>query len=326
MKGIRFIDLFAGIGGFRLGLESLGMECVYSSEWNKRAQDVYQANFGERPDGDITKVKATDIPAHDIICGGFPCQAFSVAGKRLGFQDTRGTLFFDVARIVEHHRPSVVFLENVKNFLTHDNGRTIATVKATLEELGYSVDFKVLRSSDYGVPQARERVFIVGIKNFSGNFMFPEKLKLHKTVDDILLDLSNKEFQELQIKRPDMSFYRDEKAVKNLATPLQIGKINKGGQGERIYSRFAAGITLSAYGGGAAAKTGAYKVGRRVRKLHPVECLRMQGFPDNYKLGPSIVNSYQQLGNSVSVPVIRAVGGEILNQAFGGARESKFVA
>lgn len=316
MKGIRFIDLFAGIGGFRMGLESLGMECVYSSEWNKRAQDVYQANFGERPDGDITKVKASDIPAHDIICGGFPCQAFSVSGKRLGFKDTRGTLFFDVARIVEHHRPSVILLENVKNFLNHDNGRTMLTVKATLEELGYSVDFKVLKSSDYGVPQARERVFIVGINNFAGSFMFPEKLKMHKTVDDILLDLSNKEFKELQIKRDDMSFYRDEKAVKNPTSPLQIGKINKGGQGERIYSRYAAGITLSAYGGGAAAKTGAYKVGRRVRKLHPVECLRMQGFPDNFKLGPSIVNSYQQLGNSVSVPVIKAIGKEILNQAF----------
>lgn len=316
MAGIKFIDLFAGIGGFRMGLESLGMDCVFSSEWNKRAQDVYQANFGERPDGDITKIKASDIPSHDILCGGFPCQAFSVSGKRLGFKDTRGTLFFDVARILEHHRPSVVLLENVKNFLTHDNGRTIATVRATLEELGYSVSFKVLRSSDYGVPQARERVYIVGINNFSGDFMFPEKLKSHKTVNDILLDLSNKEFKELQIDRPDMSFYRDEKAVKCPTSPLQIGKINKGGQGERIYSRFAAGITLSAYGGGAAAKTGAYKVGRRVRKLHPVECLRMQGFPDHFKLGPSIVNSYQQLGNSVSVPVIKALGSAILDQAF----------
>lgn len=316
MNKLRFIDLFAGIGGFRLGLESLGMECVYTSEWNKRAQEVYKMNFNETPDGDITKVKESDIPAHDILCGGFPCQAFSVAGKRLGFKDTRGTLFFDVARIVAHHQPSVIFLENVKNFLTHDNGRTIQTVKATLEDLGYHVDFKVLRSSDYGVPQARERVFIIGVKNGHSNFIFPEAIAAKRVVDDILLDLSAREFKELQIKRDDMFFYKDEKAVLNLRSPLQIGKINKGGQGERIYSRFAAGITLSAYGGGAAAKTGAYKVGRRVRKLHPVECLRMQGFPDNFKMGSSIVNTYQQLGNSVSVPVIKAVGQEILNQVF----------
>tara|TARA_Y100000780_G_scaffold166498_1_gene151366 strand:+ start:68371 stop:69345 length:975 start_codon:yes stop_codon:yes gene_type:complete len=316
MNNLRFIDLFAGIGGFRLGLESLGMECVYTSEWNKRAQEVYKMNFNETPDGDITKVKESDIPPHDILCGGFPCQAFSVAGKRLGFNDTRGTLFFDVARIVKYHRPSVVFLENVKNFLGHDSGRTMQTVKATLEDLGYNVTFKVLRSSDYGVPQARERVFIIGVYGSNENFIFPEAIRAQKVVDDILLDLSQKEFKELQIKRDDMYFYKDEKAVLNLRSPHQIGKINKGGQGERIYSRFAAGITLSAYGGGAAAKTGAYKVGRRVRKLHPVECLRMQGFPDNFKLGPSIVNTYQQLGNSVSVPVIKAVGKEILNQVF----------
>ena len=185
MNNLRFIDLFAGIGGFRLGLESLGIECVYTSEWNKRAQEVYKMNFNETPDGDITKVKESDIPPHDILCGGFPCQAFSVAGKRLGFNDTRGTLFFDVARIVKYHRPSVVFLENVKNFLGHDSGRTMQTVKATLEDLGYSVSFKVLRSSDYGVPQARERVFIIGVYGRNENFIFPEAIRAQKRQDQI---------------------------------------------------------------------------------------------------------------------------------------------
>lgn len=182
--------------------------------------------------------------------------------------------------------------------------------------MGYSVFHQVLRSSDFGAPQARERIYIVAIHNFKRVFNFPKKLKSHLIIDDILLDLSPKEFKELQIKRPDIVMTKNEKAVIDPLRPLQIGKINKGGQGERIYSRYACGITLSAYGGGAAAKTGAYKIGRRIRKLHPIEALRLQGFEDNFIMPQSANQSYHLLGNSVTVNVIKALKQELEKQVF----------
>ena len=151
LEGYRFIDLFAGLGGFRLALESLGAECVYSSEWDHFAQEVYEQNFGEIPMGDITKIDESSIPEHDILCAGFPCQAFSISGKQLGFEDSRGTLFFDVARIVKFHQPSVVFMENVKNFASHDNGNTLAVVKRTMESWGFNFFFNVLKYIYYWV-------------------------------------------------------------------------------------------------------------------------------------------------------------------------------
>ena len=165
LKGQTFIDLFAGLGGFRIALESLGAKCVYSNEWDKYAQEVYQMNFDEIPEGDITKVNAEEIPNHDILCAGFPCQAFSISGKRQGFEDSRGTLFFDVARIVKEKKPKVVFMENVKNFSTHDNGNTLGVVEKTMVELGYTFYWSVLNSLDYGVPQKRERIYMVCFRN-----------------------------------------------------------------------------------------------------------------------------------------------------------------
>ena len=159
LTGMTFIDLFAGLGGFRIALESLGAKCVYSNEWDEPVRKVYAENFGDIPDGDITKVNENNIPEHDILCAGFPCQAFSISGKQRGFEDSRGTLFFDIARIVKAKRPKVVFLENVKNFATHDDGKTLAVVKATMEELGYHFYQKVLSAVDYGVPQKRERIY-----------------------------------------------------------------------------------------------------------------------------------------------------------------------
>ena len=155
----KFIDLFAGIGGMRIAFEKVGGECVFSSEWDKFAQLTYQANFGEIPHGDITKVELKEVPKHDVLIGGFPCQPFSNAGLKRGFEDTRGTLFFDVARIIDHRKPSMVLLENVKGFTTHDKGRTMETVKETLEGLGYNVFLRVLNARDFGVPQNRERIF-----------------------------------------------------------------------------------------------------------------------------------------------------------------------
>jgi len=164
MKNIKYIDLFAGIGGFHQAMSSFGAECVFASEWDKKCQDVYRKNYNMDVYGDITKIDEKDIPPHDVICAGFPCQAFSVSGKQLGFQDTRGTLFFDVARIAKHHKPKVLLLENVKNFAKHDNGNTLKVVESTLQDLGYSVYHKVLNASNFGVPQKRERVYIVAFR------------------------------------------------------------------------------------------------------------------------------------------------------------------
>ena len=161
---IKFIDLFCGIGGFHLAMRGIKSKCVFASEWDKNCQDVYEKNFKIKPHGDITKIDEKNIPEHDLLFAGFPCQAFSISGKRLGFEDARGTLFFDVARIIKFHNPKVIFLENVKNFLRHDNGKTMQVVKSILEELNYNVFFSLLNASNYEVPQSRERIYIVAFK------------------------------------------------------------------------------------------------------------------------------------------------------------------
>ncbi len=306
-----FIDLFAGIGGFRIALESHGGECVFGSEWDEKSQDTYERNFGECPEGDITKIDEKEVPKHNVLCAGFPCQAFSISGKMKGFGDTRGTLFFDVARIAKKAKPEVLFLENVRNFLKHDNGKTIQVVKDTLEEIGYDHFIKVLRSSDYGVPQARERVYIVAFRKDLGikNFEFPKPIKEFKTVEDIL---EQDNIFHGFIDRPDMKITKPDAEVVDPRRPLQIGKINGGGQGERIYSTKAAGITLSAYGGGAASKTGAYLINGKVRKLTPRECARMQGFPEDYEIAENRNEAYKQFGDSVSVPVLKLIFQQII--------------
>jgi len=307
-----FIDLFAGIGGFRVALESHGGNCVFTSEWDKNSQETYFENFGEFPDGDITKISENDIPKHNVLCAGFPCQAFSISGKRKGFEDTRGTLFFDVARIVKKTKPEILFLENVKNFTKHDNGNTLEVVKKTLEKLGYDHYSKVLRSSDYGVPQARERIYIIGFRSDLKikNFDFPEPTKDIIVVEDILEN--EKSLNHPYIERSDIVITKSVHQPINPRKPLQIGKINKGGQGERIYSTKGAGITLSAYGGGAASKTGAYYIDGKIRKLTPRECARMQGFPEDYVISENKNICYKQFGDSVSVPVLQLIFKQIL--------------
>ena len=308
-----FIDLFAGIGGFHLALKSFKGKCVFSSEWDKKARKIYEQNFKINTHGDITQINELGIPKHDVLCAGFPCQPFSISGKRLGFQDIRGTLFFDIARIVKAHKPKIVFLENVKNFMKHDNGKTLSVVVQTMENLSYKVYYKIIKSSDYGMPQARERIYLICFRNnldMNKEFTFPEKRSLRPTpVKCILEDNVSPEFT---INRSDIQIYKNEFDIKCPYSPHQIGKINKGGQGERIYSIHSVGITLSAYGGGAAAKTGAYLVNEKIRKLTPLECLRMQGFPESFKLSLSKNDSYRQLGNAVSVPVVKKIFKEII--------------
>lgn len=305
-SGHTFIDLFAGIGGFHLALSSMGGRCVYASEWDTYAQKVYQANFDILPDGDITKVDESIIPDHDILCAGFPCQAFSISGKQRGFNDSRGTLFFDVARIVRAKRPKVVFLENVKNFASHDNGQTLKVVRTIMTELGYSFDAKVLNAVDYGIPQKRERIYMVCFREDidHSNFRFPVPFRLTRHVEDYLLPDS--ETQHLVVTRDDI-VYNGVEDNRYSSKSLRLGIVNKGGQGERIYSTKGIAITFSAYGGGVFAKTGGYLVNGSPRKLHPRECARLMGYPDTFKIADKPTQAYKQLGNSVVVDVLQYI-------------------
>lgn len=311
LKGITFIDLFAGLGGFRIALESLGAKCVYSNEWDESVKKVYADNFGEIPDGDITQVNEKSIPSHDILCAGFPCQAFSISGKQLGFEDSRGTLFFDVARIVKEKKPKIVFMENVKNFAKHDNGNTLAIVKATMEELGYQFHYKILNAVDYGIPQKRERVYMVCFRNDLNitEFKYPQPFKLTHHVEDFLLQ-DEESVKHLYVKRPD-TYYNKIKDDKYSNKSIRLGIINKGGQGERIYSTKGIAITLSAYGGGVFSKTGGYLINGKPRKLHPRECARIMGYPDSYKICKSATQAYKQFGNSVVIDVLQLIAIQI---------------
>lgn len=324
LKGYTFIDLFAGIGGFRLALESFGAQCVYSNEWDKYAQETYNLNFNEIPDGDITQVDEKNIPNHDILCAGFPCQAFSISGKQKGFEDSRGTLFFDVARIVKEKKPMVVFLENVKNFATHDGGNTLRVVKETMQELGYSFDYEVLNPVHYGMPQRRERIYMVCFREDvkRETFVFPKPFQLDRYVEDFLLP--NNKVIDYIVERDDLLLNDKAETTENSNSTIRVGSVGKGGQGERIYSPKGIAITLSAYGGGIFSKTGGYLIDGKTRRLHPRECARLMGFPDTYKLHPNKNQAYKQLGNSVVIDVLQLITeqiGEALNCEYSGIKQ-----
>ena len=313
LQNYTFIDLFAGIGGFHLALNSMGAECVFASEWDRFAAETYEQNFHLKPFGDITKINEKDIPNHDILCGGFPCQSFSISGKQKGFEDTRGTLFFDIARIVKYHKPKVLFLENVKNLANHDDGKTLKTIIKSLEDFGYSLNIKVLNSSHFGLPQNRERIYIVAFHNSlnSESFKFPSPINKPICLEQIL---ENEPVNAKIIERNDIEIYKNYSVSNSLFSdiellnkPIQIGIVNKGGQGERIYHTLGHAITLSANGGGVGSKTGLYLVNGKVRKLSPRECAKVQGFPDNFILNASDTQSYKQFGNSVSVNVLQYI-------------------
>lgn len=307
LSGYTFIDLFAGLGGFRVALESLGAKCVYSNEWDKHVKKVYQQNFGDIPDDDITKVDEKKIENHDILCAGFPCQAFSISGNRKGFEDSRGTLFFDVARIIKEKRPKIIFMENVKNFAVHDGGKTLSVVKQTIEDLGYQFNYKVLNPVDYGVPQKRERIYMVCFRNDLGitQFEYPSKVRLEKHVEDFLLE-NDEDVSHLYVDRTDT--YLNVRDIETYSDKtIRVGIVNKGGQGERIYSPKGIAITLSAYGGGAFAKTGGYLINGKTRRLHPRECARIMGYPENYKIDENPNQAYKQFGNSVIIDVLQRI-------------------
>ncbi len=311
LKEMKFIDLFAGIGGFRYALESFGCKCVFSSELDKYCQESYKLNFGEVPYGDITRIDEKDIPNFDILCAGFPCQPFSISGRQKGFEDTRGTLFFDIVRIVSYHKPKIIFLENVKNLKAHNDGATFEVISNILDSLNYNIYFKVLNAKDFNLPQNRERIMIVCIKKDidNGNFKFPEPSNNFITISDIKEDDSLTD--KYVLNRKDI--YIDEKKLNEIIRngkvqkPFQIGVIGNGGQGNRIYHENGIGITLAASSGGAASKTGAYYINGRVRKLSPREAARLQGFPEEFKIIENDNQSLKQFGNSVPINLLKEV-------------------
>lgn len=311
LKKMNFIDLFAGIGGFRYALESFGCKCVFSSEWDKYCQESYNLNFGEVPYGDITQIDEKEIPKFDILCAGFPCQPFSISGKQKGFDDTRGTLFFDIVRIVSYHKPKVIFLENVKNLKAHNGGATFKVISNTLDGLGYNIYYKVLNAKNFGLPQNRERITIVCIRKDidNGKFKFPNPHEEFITISDIKED--DKNTQKYILNRNDIHIDEEklEKAIKKgrIHSPIQIGTIGNGGQGNRIYHENGIGITLAASSGGAASKTGAYYINGKVRKLSPREAARLQGFPENFKIINNDNQALKQFGNSVPINLLREV-------------------
>lgn len=299
-----FIDLFAGIGGIRLGFESVGGKCVFSSEWDRFCQKTYYDNFGVTPQGDISKIEAKDIPDHDILAAGFPCQPFSLAGKKLGFDDTRGTLFFDIARIVKEKRPKAFLLENVKNLRSHDKGNTWRVIMEALEELDYQVFSSVLDGQAY-VPQHRERVLIIGFdrKRYRKNIDFsfdlekpdnPPKLKdILEPVVDNKYTLSDNLWQYLQ------QYAAKQKAKGN---GFGYGLADLDGITRTLSARY-------------------YKDGSEIllpqedknpRRLTPRECARLMGFDDSFIISVSDMRAYKQFGNSVVVPLIGAAAKQIV--------------
>lgn len=269
-KKFTFIDLFAGIGGFHFAFHNVGAECVFASEWDEPARKTYQKNFEKiSPEmfssgnfvGDITKVNKKGIPDFDILTGGFPCQPFSQAGFKKGFNDTRGTLFYDIAEIIRIKKPKAFFLENVRHLYAHDNGKTFETIKKVLtEELGYSLYHNIVKASDHGLPQNRPRLFMIGFRNKKIPFDFPKKRPLAFTMSDV---------------------FDGAKVNKDIGFTLRVG-----GKGSKITDR---------------RNWDSYLVDGKVRRITPKEGKKMQGFPDDFVFPVSDNQAMKQLGNSVAI-------------------------
>lgn len=292
-----FIDLFAGIGGIRIAFERAGGNCVFTSEWDKYCQIMYEANFGEIPHGDITKISTDEIPDHDILTGGFPCQAFSIIGNKLGFSDTRGTLFFDIERILKAKQPKAFLLENVKQLTSHDKGRTFKIILEKLENLGYYVHYKVLNGLHFGVPQKRERIIIVGFKE-NYPFEFPKNGTESKTLSEVL------EPSHKIDKKHFLSDYFFNKLKKRL-----IEQNKKPLNGPSVWHENKSG-NIGMYPYSCALRANGsynYLTVNGERRLTPREMLRLQGFPDTFKIVVPDTQARKQAGNSVVVPKIEAV-------------------
>lgn len=315
-----FIDLFAGIGGFRIPFQEIGGKCVFSSEFNSHAQRAYELNFGEVPFGDITKLDLNLVPEHDVLCAGFPCQPFSISGKLKGFEDTRGTLIYHVFKIIEKRKPNVILLENVKHLVYHDKRRTLSTIVKHLEELGYKVSKKVLNASDFGVPQNRERIIIIGHKK--KEFDFSKIEKQPRPVLKDFLDVEN-DFEylnepytilkDMKLQDSGLIFagYRNKSIRVAGVRPntKHLSRVHK--QPNRIYSTEGVHPALPSQ-----ESAGRFWIwdNNKVRKLTIQECYRIMGFPDKFKFIEQKGELYKQIGNSVAVPMIKEVGKQIKEQ------------
>lgn len=301
---IKIIDLFAGIGGIRLGFEMAfnDLKCVFSSEIDKHAIITYKSNFlNSNIDGDITQIEESNIPDHDILLAGFPCQPFSQAGKKKGFLDDRGSLFFDINRILKKKKPKVFLLENVKQLKNHDNGRTLNIILEHLKATGYhNIQYEILKAKDFGIPQNRERIYIIGFLDSNINFKFPKGFYIPTCVGDILEDTV------------DSRYTISDKLWEGHKRRKIINKKNGKGFGYSLFNK------NSAYTNTISARY--YKDGSEIlieqnnqnpRKITPREAARLQGFPESFKIPVSDVQAYKQFGNSVCVPVIKAIANNI---------------
>jgi DNA (cytosine-5)-methyltransferase 1 len=298
---MKFIDLFAGIGGMRLPFEILGGKCVFTSEIDKFARQTYEANFTGEVAGDITKIKEEEIPGHDLLLAGFPCQSFSQAGLKKGFGDTRGTMFFEVARILAHHKPNYFLLENVKGLKNHDGGQTLKVMLNILSNLGYKTHCKVLNAKDFGVPQNRERIFLVGTRGANLSYSFPKPTnKLVKLGDILQRQVEDKYTLSDKLWRG----HQDRKA-KALAKGYGFGYSLFNAQ-----SPYSNSITARYYKDGSEILI-AQEDNKNPRRLTPREAANLQGFPGSFKIPVSDTQAYKQFGNSVAVPVIMSLAKQI---------------
>lgn len=322
----KFIDLFAGIGGFRMALQNLGGKCIFTSEWDKFSQITYRANFGETPFGDITKESTKSyIPQEfDVLCGGFPCQPFSHAGLKKGFEDTRGTLFFDVADIINRRRENgnpvkVIFLENVKGLKNHDKGNTLKTIIRTFDDLGYNVAHEVLNSKNFGLPQNRERIFIVAwLREAEREFKFPLGIDTDYNVifdPKEITNVKNTKVGDILTKNPDPKYTISDKLYAGHLRRRKEHAEKGNGFGFSSFNKnsiYTSTISARYYKDGSEILI--EQEGKNPRKLTPKEAANLQGYPDNFIIPVSDNQSYKQFGNSVSVPVIQTIFNEIKNQ------------
>ncbi len=299
----KFIDLFAGIGGIRMPFDELGGECVFSSEWDKFAQKTYFENYNEMPSGDITGIDPIDIPSFDLLLAGFPCQPFSMAGLKKGFDDVRGNLFFKIAEIIKYHNPSLVFLENVKNLASHDKGRTLHIIEKKLDELGYVVRKKVLNAKDFGLPQNRERIYIIcSKKDLDLDFEYPEIINKEVKLGNILEN------------NVDPKYTISDRLWAGHQRRKMEHQKKGNGFGYSLFnneSPYTSTISARYYKDGSEILI--EQKGKNPRKLTPREAARLQGYPNEFKIPVSDVQAYKQFGNSVAVPVIRALAQNLIN-------------
>ena len=308
-------SFFAGVGGIDLGFEEQGFRTIYANEFDAKARETFALNFPhvQLDHRDIREVSASEVPSVDIVVGGFPCQAFSIEGYQQGFRDEkgRGTLFFELTRIIEEKQPQVIFLENVKNLVNHDKGNTLKVILKTLEELGYFVKYLVMSAVDYGnIPQGRERIYIVGFKDesVSEKFQFPEKVKLTKSVFDVI------DFKEAV---EEQYYYREDKHYYPLLRDniVSVGSIYEYRRGNTIRENKSGVVPtlLASMGTGGNNVPLILTETGEIRKLTPRECFNIQGFPSSYKFPEKMANShlYKQAGNSVAVPVVSRIAEQI---------------